>query len=259
MLKKRLVAVITVRDGWAVQSFGYDRYLPLGRPEVLVENLDRWGADEILLQCIDRSTQGLGPDLALLDRVSRLGRATPLIYSGGIARAEDGAAATQAGADRVCLDAALHDRPEEAARLAEIVGAQAVIAALPLRRDGDHALWLDYRTGAETPLPSTLTGALGGGAVSEALVIDWRNDGRPGAHDLALVEAARELPVPLIMFGGLSDPAQMRNLLAHPAVAAVAVGNFLAYGEHTIQRLKQALTDLPLRAATFETTAGAPR
>ena len=32
-----------------MQSFGYRRYLPLGRPEVLVENLDRWGADEIVL------------------------------------------------------------------------------------------------------------------------------------------------------------------------------------------------------------------
>ena len=56
MVKKRLVGVITVKDGWAVQSFGYERYLPLGRPEVIAENLDRWGADEILLQCIDRST-----------------------------------------------------------------------------------------------------------------------------------------------------------------------------------------------------------
>ena len=35
MLKKRLIGVVTVRRGWAVQSFGYKRWLPLGRPEVL--------------------------------------------------------------------------------------------------------------------------------------------------------------------------------------------------------------------------------
>jgi len=71
MLRKRLVGVVTVRRGRAVQSFGYGRWLPLGRPEVLVENLDRWGVDEILLQCIDRSAQQLGPDLALLIKASK--------------------------------------------------------------------------------------------------------------------------------------------------------------------------------------------
>jgi cyclase len=38
MLRKRLVGMVTVRDGWAVQSIGYARYLPLGRPAVMVEN-----------------------------------------------------------------------------------------------------------------------------------------------------------------------------------------------------------------------------
>ena len=49
MLNKRLIGIVTVRQGWAVQSFCYNRYLPLGRPEFIVENLDRWGADEILI------------------------------------------------------------------------------------------------------------------------------------------------------------------------------------------------------------------
>jgi cyclase len=56
---KRLVGVITVKDGWAVQSIGYRRHLPMGRPEVVAENLDRWGVDEILLQCIDRDRKSV--------------------------------------------------------------------------------------------------------------------------------------------------------------------------------------------------------
>ena len=92
MIQKRLIGVITVKQGWAVQSFGYRRHLPMGRPEVVAENLDRWGVDEILLQCIDRSRHGLGPDLALLERISRKGLATPLIYQGGIRSVEIGRA-----------------------------------------------------------------------------------------------------------------------------------------------------------------------
>ena len=42
MLRKRLLGAVVVRQGWAVQSFGYQRWLPLGKVECLVENLDRW-------------------------------------------------------------------------------------------------------------------------------------------------------------------------------------------------------------------------
>ena len=121
MSRKRLVGVITVKDGWAVQSFGYARQLPLGRPEVLAANLDRWGADEILLQCIDRAAAG--PDLELLERVSRQGLSTPLIYAGGVRNAADGIAAVKAGADRICLDALLQDRPAAALAVGEPLGA----------------------------------------------------------------------------------------------------------------------------------------
>ena len=68
MLKKRVIGVVTVKAGWAVQSFGYHRYLPLGRPEYLVGNLDRWGADEIVVQVIDRSKNQLGPDFDLIEK-----------------------------------------------------------------------------------------------------------------------------------------------------------------------------------------------
>ena len=55
MLKKRLIGVITVKDDWAVQSIGYKSYLPLGKPKIIAENLDRWGVDEIICLSIDRS------------------------------------------------------------------------------------------------------------------------------------------------------------------------------------------------------------
>ena len=67
MYKKRLMGVIVVKDGWAVQSFGYQRYLPLGNPAILAENLNRWGVDEILLLSIERSRKNLGPDFDLLE------------------------------------------------------------------------------------------------------------------------------------------------------------------------------------------------
>ena len=47
MVKKRLIGVVTIRNGLAVQSFSYSSYLPLGNPLCIIQNLDRWGVDEI--------------------------------------------------------------------------------------------------------------------------------------------------------------------------------------------------------------------
>lgn len=258
MLKKRLVGVVTVKDGWAVQSFGYRRYLPLGRPEVLVENLDRWGADEILLQCIDRSTRGEGPDFPLLESVGALGLSTPLIYAGGIKNPEDGISVVKAGADRVCLDAALHDNPALAVSLAEPLGAQAVIAALPLAWNDVGLLWRDYRHGTDQPLPGTLLDMLSCGVISETLVIDWRHEGQPGGFDADLVKAFPIKDIPLIALGGLSDTSVIRTVFDNPRVVAVGIGNFLSYKEHAVQAYKQQLQGLPLRPPFYDNKIAAP-
>lgn len=254
VIKKRLIGVVTVKNGWAVQSFGYGRYLPLGRPEVLIANLDRWGADEILLQCIDRSCTTQGPDLHLLDRVSRRGLATPLIYSGGLRHAADGVAAVKAGADRVCVDALLHDDLDAVLSICEPLGAQAVVASLPLSQTADGIRWLDYRSHQSFPLAPELVHLLREGAISEAMIVDWRNEGSPGAFDLRLLTLPALRGIPLIAFGGLSGESLLREALQMPEVVGVAQGNFLSYREHAVQAVKQLLHGLPMRAPHFESS-----
>lgn len=250
MTPKRLIGVVTVKDGWAVQSFGYRRWLPLGRPEVLVENLDRWGADEILLQCVDRGDQG--PDFALLERLCACGLSTPLIYQGGIRSVADAVRVVQSGAERVAVDRLLRLAPQEVARMAEPLGAQAVIAALPMTCSDDGTLdWYDYRSGTCAPLSAEVAALLRDGRVSEALLIDWQHEGQRAGFDTRLLE---RFPVPdarLIAFGGLSEPAQLRAALERPAVVAAAVGNFLSWREHAVQALKRELLGLPMRGPTW--------
>ena len=48
---KRVIGSLIIKDDWVVQSFGYKNYLPVGRAEVMAENLDRWGVDEIYINC----------------------------------------------------------------------------------------------------------------------------------------------------------------------------------------------------------------
>lgn len=43
MPSKRVIANIILYQGMAVQSIGFERYLPIGKPEVAARFLSEWG------------------------------------------------------------------------------------------------------------------------------------------------------------------------------------------------------------------------
>lgn len=251
MVKKRLIGVVTVKEGWAVQSFGFGRYLPLGKPECIVENLDRWGADEIFVQLIDRSVTNLGPDYKLLKKLAGLALGTPLIYGGGIRTVEEGVKVIQSGADRITVDALLHDDLSQVVGLSNKLGAQAVIASMPITKRLNSIEWLDYRYNTLTPIGEKLTNAIEQNVISEILLIDNQHEGSPAGFDCALIDLFPYKKVSLIAFGGISTAKQIEDILARPNVAAVSMGNFLNYREHAIQKFKEALESPSLRSSTY--------
>jgi cyclase len=247
MLRKRLLGAVVVRQGWAVQSFGYQRWLPLGKPECLVENLDRWGVDGIVVLSVDRGDHG--PDLQLIERLGALGLSTPLTYGGGLATEEHARAAVRAGAERLVLDAVLSDNPQAVGAMASAVGVQALVAALPLLYGNDGQVHhLQHRSGDQGLLPERIRELITGGQVSEVLVIDSAGEGLgQGFNQSLLLELEANTDLPLLAFGGLARAEQIRPLLSRPQLAGVVVGNALNYREHSIGHLKADLTDQPLR------------
>ena len=137
MVKKRLVGVVTIRNGLAVQSFSYKYYLPLGNPLCIIQNLDRWGVDEILIQVTDRSVNQLGPDFELLNKLGEIKISTPIIYCGGIRNANDADNVIKHGSDRIALDHLLMNSNSELVKISKVLGSQALIACLPLVKDGN--------------------------------------------------------------------------------------------------------------------------
>ncbi|MDP1604350.1 MAG: HisA/HisF-related TIM barrel protein [Legionella sp.] len=248
MLRKRLIGVVTIRNNWAVQSFGYNHYLPLGKPECVVENLDRWGVDEILIQVIDRSISHRGPDLALMDKIANQGISTPLTYCGGISSETDAVNVIRAGADRICIDTLLHTDALAVRHIASRLGAQAIIASLPLAIDNDGVLsWYNYQIKQQAPISNDVVSLINEGVISEALLIDYQHEGMPDAYDLRLRDNFFSKSLPLILFGGLSSGEQIEEALHDSRVSAVAVGNFLNYQEHAVQKLKSKLALIPVR------------
>ena len=251
MLKKRFIGVITVKDGWAVQSFEYRRYLPIGHPAVIAENLDRWGVDEILVLAIDRSAKGLGPDFELLNMLSKLSLSTPVTYGGGVSNAVHASLVIQSGAERVSLDTILHSDISFIREISSHVGSQALVACLPLSLDDGQLMIYKHVTQTQTILDDGINRIFREGLVSEALVIDWHHDGMHKKFNSALLCTNLLPSIPLIAFGGLSDVSQIKDVLRLPNIVAVAIGNALNYSEHAVQRYKQQIASEDLRLPYF--------
>ncbi|MDA9692743.1 HisA/HisF-related TIM barrel protein [Prochlorococcus sp. AH-736-N03] len=82
MLKKRIIALLLIRENIVVQSVNFKRYLPVGKPEIAVEALNDWGIDEIIVLDICARRKSLAPNKSLIREIAPY-TMIPLTVGGG--------------------------------------------------------------------------------------------------------------------------------------------------------------------------------
>ena len=254
MLKQRIIGAITILDGWAVQSMGYKRYLPLGRPEVIAKNLDRWGADEILVQCINRSKENAGPDFKVLSQIANEGITTPLIYAGGIKNHQQAIKVIRNGADRIMFDALMHDSHDVINNTSKILGPQALIGCIPISIDRGNCYRFNYLTNKKIKITTKELQNIYAVNISELLLVDYTHEGFDKGFDLKILSSdiVKNSPLPLLFFGGISNPKIAEKVLQDKKTAAIAIGNFLSYRENSIEYFKRTINNALLRSHRFK-------
>ena len=248
---KRIVGSIIVKDNWAVQSFGYKKYFPLGRPEVIAQNLDRWGVDEIFINCIDRYNRG--PNIPLIAKIANYGITTPIIYSGGIKNKTDAINVISNGADRISIDGALHENIQSVVEISKFIGQQALLASLPITFINDKIFWYDYIKRINKPFPYDLLEQIGQNAFSEIVIIDWFREGSvKESFNEDILKKLSFINCGLILFGGVKNPLIAERLISNKKVSALIVGNYFSYKEHAVQNYKSQIKQDFLRKENYQ-------
>lgn len=251
MIKKRIGGVITVYNGLAVQSFGFKKYLPLGNPVNLAENLSRWGADEIILLDIKRTKQNLGPNLELLKLISNSNINTPLTYGGGIASVDDAVAVISAGAERIILDSLLHTDLNKVCKISNYLGSQAIVGSFPLGFDKNGTInWYHHVKEKNKKIHEDVIKILQNKFISEVMIIDKNHEGTAETFDKTLIEKF-PVKIPVIAFGGLSIKKDLKKVFENSNVVSAVIGNSLNYTEHSIQKIKLLFKEKFIRKANF--------
>jgi len=233
MLKQRIVGVLLVRDGIVVQSLGFKRYLPVGKPAVAVEHLNRWGIDEIVM--LDISPGG-APD-TLQRHVAAVAPycLVPLAAGGGIRNVDHIREVIKSGADRVVLNTAVLDDPALITHAAERFGTQCIIAAIDARPGASgYDTFVDYGRRKTGLTPAQMAKRAEDHGAGEVLIQGMHRDGARTGYDLELIkQVTAAVSVPVVILGGVGSPAHMDAAAHVPGVCGLAAGNYLHYTEHT--------------------------
>jgi cyclase len=253
MLMKRLIPVVLLRNGLAVQSKGFKRYQILGNPTTIVERLSSWCSDELIYLDISRDAvydlrrddlncQNRG---SLRDILSDVAKRCfmPLTFGGGIRTLEQIYERLTYGADKVTLNTQLFSDPSLLTEAARRFGSQCIVASIDYRTDGTGAasVWVDggrIDTGMDPVAMAVRAQELGAG---EVLLNAIDRDGAGQGYDLATITAVvSRVTIPVIAMGGVGSWEHLADGLRAGA-SAVAAANIFSYTENSVYNAKSYL------------------
>lgn len=252
MIAKRLIGAITIKNDIGIQSFSYKKYLPLGDPEILVKNLDRWGVDEILLNVIDRGYANKGPNFELISKIKSIKINTPIIYAGGIDSLENAERLICEGVDRLVIEKILLEDYSEFEKIYKRIGSQSLILSMPLKfYNKKKLLYFNSITKKEENINRNFIKCIQDKLVSEIMLIDYENEGGADNFNIKMIDFFKKFDLDLICFGGIKTPKIVKRIIKNKKVSAIAIGNSLNYKEHSVQLLKEQLKNFHFRTPSY--------
>ena len=260
MLKKRIVACITVKNNVVVQSIGFQKYLPVGSVPIAVEFLNQWGIDEIAILDISATARGRRPNFKLLAQAARK-CFTPLAIGGGVVSISDMHRLNQLGAEKVIINSLALRKPGMITAAAEIFGSQFVVVSIDVKKVGKgYEVYSDNGkkpTSHDAVSYAQLVENLGAG---EIFLNSIDRDGSKKGFDVDLIRrVASAVKIPVIACGGAGTAHHFYEVAEKTKASAVAAGNFFHFTEHSPIVLKAFLKSMrvPVRLETYARYDGA--
>lgn len=234
MLKQRLAGVVVVKDNLCVQSIGFHKYLPIGKPEIAVEFLNKWGIDEIIYLDISATKKGLKPNFETIKNISRK-CFVPLTVGGGINSVLDMQKLVKFGADKVAINSAVLKYPQLIREGAAVLGNQCLVVSIDIKRiKGDYCVfsYSDFPVPEQDPIKWVQT--LAGFGAGEILLNNVDRDGLGKGYDLSLLRKITDsVDIPIIACGGAGNPEDFLEAFTIGKVNCAAAANFFHFTEHS--------------------------
>lgn len=252
MAKKRIIGSIFIKNNLAVQSYGYEKYRPLGNPIIVAENLARWKVDEILINFIDLTKENDSINFDLINKISKVASGTPIIYGGAIKNVDVAREAITSGADRVLVDNIFLNNFNEVKKISKFLGRQAMVFSLPFisEYNGNSTTFYHYNYLNKKRIEmSYFLKNYNFEDFSELILIDVMADGGLGLYNDKILNFFNDFDMHrLICMGGISSTVKLQKILSKEKCDGVAIGNSLNFIENNIFKIKSEIaTQIDIR------------
>ncbi|MGI8892278.1 MAG: imidazole glycerol phosphate synthase subunit HisF [Bacteroidia bacterium] len=252
MLKKRVAATVVVKEGIAVQSILFQKYLPLGKPAIAIEFLNTWGIDEIILLDISASKRNAAPDYAMVKKAAEKCY-VPLTVGGGITTLDHISELLHCGADKIALNQAALLYPELISEAAHVFGDQCIVVSIDAIKTKDGYRVYDYLEKKVLDItPQYFAKESIEKGAGEILINSVDRDGTYLGFDNDLINSVCAVAtVPVICSGGAKNAADFIAVLSETKVSAATAANFFHFTEHSVTTTKaNILKKVPVRLET---------
>jgi cyclase len=240
MLKKRLIAVLILRNGQVVQSVRFKHTNVIHYDPVhAMEAFNKWAVDEIVILDVTRTPDSRDGFVAAVEKVSRH-CFVPLTAGGWIADEDYAKILLRSGADKLVINTAVADDPNLVKALSLRFGRQCIVSSMDIKGAGDgrSTVYVDRGrrdTGEEPAAWAQRAFELGAG---EILFNSIDHDGARKGYDLhALRQVCEAVDVPVIAFGGVFTWQHLVDGIGAGA-DAVAAANIFHYSEQATRKAK---------------------
>lgn len=234
MLKNRIIATLIVKNDIVVQSIGFNKYLPVGKPKIAVEALNDWGVDEIMIIDIDASKESRTISPLMINDVSKFAQ-VPICAGGGISTPEDIKKLLDNGADKVCINQSFLKRPVFIKESTNKFGSQCIVVSIDIKKiKSDYFVYDHVKKECAQNIEEAIKKAEHFEA-GEILINSVDNDGKKCGYDLDLIGKACALTdLPVIAIGGAKNAQDMIKVIKTQKVSAMAAANMFHFAEHNV-------------------------
>jgi len=238
MVKFRLIPTILLNDYMIVQSFKFEKYLPIGNVETAIEFFNNWDVDEIVLLDIMATKKGRLPNIDIVEKAS-VGCFVPLTFGGGIKTVDDIRNIIRAGADKVVIGAEAVRNPNLIRDGAERFGDQCMTVSIDYKMNAQQEPEVFIENGklATGLHPLDLAKKVEVLGAGEILLYSIDRDGSRMGYDLEMIDMiSSSVGIPVVACGGVGINRHFAEGIQKGHAQAVAAGNIFNHTEHsTIQ------------------------